>query len=80
MRWQGVVGLCYSYVFFHAVSDGRYDLSHPPCTPTAKLYAGSKTLAKRGVNCLRSAIAVIRRIAEGMPSGRSFVVSSGSFS
>ena len=65
-------------VFFQAVSDGRYD-HVARCTLTGKLY-GSKSLVKRGVNCLRSAIAVIRRIAEGMPSGRSFVVSSGSFS
>eukprot|EP00956_Cyclotella_meneghiniana_P020628 scaffold36669_cov49-Cyclotella_meneghiniana.AAC.4 len=34
-------------------------MSHPPCTPMAKL----------------SAIAVIRRIADGIPSGRSFVLS-----
>eukprot|EP00956_Cyclotella_meneghiniana_P038895 scaffold161736_cov98-Cyclotella_meneghiniana.AAC.2 len=39
-----------------------------------------ETLAKRGVNCLRSDIAVIRRIANGILSGRSFVLSSWSFS
>ena len=54
-------------------------MSHPPCTPTAKLY-GSKSLANRGVNCFRSAIAVMRRIAEGIPNGRSLVLSFVSFS
>ena len=32
------------------------------------------------MNCFRSAIAVIRRIAEGIPNGRSFVLSFVSFS
>lgn len=54
-------------------------MSQPPWTPTAKL-KGSRCCANSGVNCFNMAIAVIRLMAEGMPSGRSLVLSSGSFS
>ena len=54
-------------------------MSQPPWTPTAKLN-GKRCCANCGVNCFNIAIAVMRLIADGMPSGRSLVLSSGSFS
>ena len=54
-------------------------MSQPPWTPTAKLN-GRRCCANSGVNCFKIAIAVMRLMADGMPSGRSLVLSSGSFS
>eukprot|EP00956_Cyclotella_meneghiniana_P042245 scaffold248398_cov36-Cyclotella_meneghiniana.AAC.1 len=54
-------------------------MSQPPWTPTAKLN-GRRCYANSGVNCFKIAIAVMRLMADGIPSGRSLVLSSGSFS
>ena len=53
--------------------------SHPPPTPTAKLN-GSRYSANVEEYSDNTAMAVIRRIAEGTHDGRSFVLSLGSFS
>ena len=53
--------------------------STPPLTPSAKL-KGSRCLAKMALFFWITHTAVMRHIAEGIPSGRSFFLFVGSFS
>jgi hypothetical protein len=54
-------------------------MSHPPPIPTAKLN-GKRCSANDAEYSDSTSIAEILQIADGTPSGRSFVLSSGSFS